>query len=207
MSKLYGAAEFIGRILLMALFLFAAFTKLTTYGAIQQYMASAGVPPALLPFAIIFELVGTVVIVWVGARARVRSCWPRTRLQPQSCFTSTSPTMETLMFLKNLSIAGAFWCWPRMAQALSVSTRASKLAPFDEGVGSLPGPEPLMILGELPPRRLSAAHCRGQASSRVADDIAAFAPRRSTRNMSNERRGIVKIGDRAPDSRWFLRRA
>jgi putative oxidoreductase len=109
MTKLYGAAEFFGRILLMVLFLFAAFTKLTTYGAIEQYMASAGVPPMLLPLVIIFELVGTFVIV-LGWRTRACSFV----LSAYTLATAIlfhvhfADQVETIMFLKNLSIAGAF---------------------------------------------------------------------------------------------------
>lgn len=109
MTKLYGITELIGRILLMALFLFAGFTKLTAYGAIAQYMASAGVPPALLPFVIIFEVVGTIVIV-LGWRTRPCSfvLAAYTLATALLFHVHFADQVETIMFWKNLSITGAF---------------------------------------------------------------------------------------------------
>jgi putative oxidoreductase len=137
MTRLYGAAELIGRILLMALFSFAAFTKLTSYGAIEQYMASAGVPPMLLPLVIVLESVGTVVIV-LGWRTRVCSLVLAAYTFATAILFHVhfADQVETIMFLKNLSISGALLVLAANgAGPISFDARKQTPAPFDEGRG------------------------------------------------------------------------
>jgi putative oxidoreductase len=55
-STLMEAATFAGRLLLAAIFLHEAWSKLTGYPAALAYMQAFGVPGLLLPFAIAVEL-------------------------------------------------------------------------------------------------------------------------------------------------------
>jgi putative oxidoreductase len=58
-----GFLDLGGRILLAALFLFAGVSKITAYGATGGYMASMGVPAALLPIVIATEVLGSLAII------------------------------------------------------------------------------------------------------------------------------------------------
>ena len=62
-STLMEAAAFAGRLLLAAIFLHEAWSKLTGYPAALAYMQAFGVPGQLLPFAIAVELGCGVLIV------------------------------------------------------------------------------------------------------------------------------------------------
>src|SRR5262245_64841120 len=63
------AAALIGRLLLSALFLHEAWSKLAAYAAATAYMQAFGVPGQLLPFAIAAEL-GCGVLILVGYKTR-----------------------------------------------------------------------------------------------------------------------------------------
>ena len=70
MSLLTEAAAPIGRLLLSALFLHEAWSKVTAYGAAMSYMQAFGVPAQLLPLAIAAEL-GCSVLILVGYQTRI----------------------------------------------------------------------------------------------------------------------------------------
>ena len=57
------AAAFAGRLLLAAIFLHEAWSKLTAYSAAVAYMQAFGIPVELLPFAIAVELGCGILIV------------------------------------------------------------------------------------------------------------------------------------------------
>jgi len=108
-SALCSAAELIGRILLSILFLMSGIGKIGAYAATAGYMASVGVPGALLPLAIVVEVIGAIALI-VGWKIR----WVSFLLAGYTLITGLlfhnnfgNPT-ETIMFLKNLSITGAF---------------------------------------------------------------------------------------------------
>src|SRR5690348_9570568 len=69
-DTLRNLAEVLGRVLLGVLFLVAGVGKLGAYKATAAFMASAGVPGALLPAVIAAELLGSLAII-VGWKARV----------------------------------------------------------------------------------------------------------------------------------------
>jgi len=69
-STLMEAATFAGRLLLAAIFLHEAWSKLTGYPAALAYMQAFGVPGQLLPFAIAVEL-GCGVLIVGGYHTRV----------------------------------------------------------------------------------------------------------------------------------------
>jgi putative oxidoreductase len=64
------AAALVGRLLLAALFLHEAWSKLTAYSAALGYMQAFGVPGQLLPLAIAVEL-GCGLLILVGYQTRV----------------------------------------------------------------------------------------------------------------------------------------
>ena len=69
-SALMEAATFAGRLLLAAIFLHEAWSKLTGYPAALAYMQAFGVPGLLLPFAIALEL-GCGVLIVGGYHTRI----------------------------------------------------------------------------------------------------------------------------------------
>ena len=69
-STLMEAATFAGRLLLAAIFLHEAWSKLTGYPAALVYMQAFGVPGLLLPFAIALEL-GCGVLIVGGYHTRI----------------------------------------------------------------------------------------------------------------------------------------
>jgi putative oxidoreductase len=69
-STLMEAAAFAGRLLLAAIFLHEAWSKLTAYPAALAYMQAFGVPGLLLPFAIAVEL-GCGVLLVAGYHTRI----------------------------------------------------------------------------------------------------------------------------------------
>jgi putative oxidoreductase len=69
MSSVTEAAALIGRLLLSALFLHEAWSKLAAYAAAAAYMQAFGVPGPLLPLAIAVEL-GCGLLILVGYQTR-----------------------------------------------------------------------------------------------------------------------------------------
>ena len=68
-SSLMQAAALVGRLLLAALFLHEAWSKLTAYSAALAYMQAFGVPGQLLPLAIAVEL-GCGILIVLGYQTR-----------------------------------------------------------------------------------------------------------------------------------------
>jgi putative oxidoreductase len=99
----------VGRLLLAAIFVFAGYGKLGAFEGTQAYMASQGVPGALLPMVILLELGGGIAIV-LGLFTRITAF-------ALACFCVASALVfhgnaadqtESIMFLKNLAMAGGF---------------------------------------------------------------------------------------------------
>jgi len=70
MNTAYKAADLLGRLFLVALFIFAGIGKITGYAGTQAYMESAGVPGMLLPLVILTELGGGILIL-LGWQTRI----------------------------------------------------------------------------------------------------------------------------------------
>jgi putative oxidoreductase len=102
-------AELAGRALLAALFLIAGIGKIGGYAATATYMASVGVPGALLPMVIATEVLGAAAII-VGWKTRlVAFLLAGFALLTAVIFHSNfANQVEMVMFLKNVSIAGGF---------------------------------------------------------------------------------------------------
>ena len=108
-AKLRGAFELAGRILLAAMFLISGLGKVGNYTATVGYMFAAGVPGALLPLVIATEVLGAISII-VGWKTRITAFLLAgfTLLTALFFHNNLSDQTQTLLFLKNVSITGAF---------------------------------------------------------------------------------------------------
>ena len=106
---LSSAAELAGRILLALLFLLSGLGKLGAYAGTAAYMASQGVPGALLPVVILTEVVGAAAII-VGWKTRIVAFLLAgfTLLSALLFHSNLSDQIQMIMFFKNVSIAGGF---------------------------------------------------------------------------------------------------
>ena len=104
-----GIAELAGRVLLAALFLMTGIGKLGAYSGTAAYMASAGVPGALLPLVIALEIGGSLAII-VGWHTRIVAFLLAgfTLLSAAIFHTHFVDQTQMLMFMKNVSITGGF---------------------------------------------------------------------------------------------------
>jgi putative oxidoreductase len=105
MDKLLNLA---GRLLLAQIFVMAGISKLGAgYAGTHDYMTSAGVPGVLLPLVIVLELGGGLALI-VG----LFTCWAALALAIFSLLaamlfhTNFADQMQSIMFMKNLAIAG-----------------------------------------------------------------------------------------------------
>jgi putative oxidoreductase len=100
-------AELGGRALLSVLFLLSGLSKIGAYSAMAGYMASAGVPGALLPLVIATEVLGAVAII-VGWQTRVTAFLLAgyTMLAAALFHNHFGDQIQMIMFMKNVSITG-----------------------------------------------------------------------------------------------------
>ena len=98
-----------GRILLASLFLLSGLTKMSSYGAMGAYMHSMGVSPALLPLVIATEVLGSLAVI-VGWHTRIAAFLLAgfTLLAGGIFHNNFGDQIQMIMFLKDVSIAGAF---------------------------------------------------------------------------------------------------
>lgn len=108
-SAFFKGTELAGRILLAALFLLSGLGKIGSYSATAAYMSSVGVPAALLPLVIATEVGGAISII-VGWKTRITAFLLAgfTALTALTFHTNFADQIQMIMFLKNVSIAGAF---------------------------------------------------------------------------------------------------
>lgn len=109
-TNLQNTATLAGRILLASIFLAAGIGKLGAgYAGTQAYMASQGVPGALLPLVIALEIGGAVLLI--------AGWWTRLSALALAGFTLAAAAlfhanfadqMQQILFLKNVAIAGGF---------------------------------------------------------------------------------------------------
>ena len=109
MNALNRIASPLGRVLIAAIFINSGIGKIASYAGTQAYMDSQGVPGALLPLVILVEVVGGLAVV-VGWQTRIAAF-----LLAGFCLVSAvlfhldfDNQMQTIMFMKNLAIAGGF---------------------------------------------------------------------------------------------------
>ena len=98
-----------GRILLASLFLISGVGKISAYSATAGFMASAGVPGALLPVVIAVEVLGAAAVI-VGWQTRIVAFLLAgfSLLSALIFHNDFADQIQMVMFLKNLSIAGGF---------------------------------------------------------------------------------------------------
>jgi len=127
-TVLRDSAELAGRILLVALFAISGFGKISAYDATAGYMTAMGVPAIALPLVIGLEILGALAIA-IGWKTRIVAFLLAgfTLLTGFAFHANFADQMQTIMFLKNVSIAGAFLMLAANgAGAFSLDARASK---------------------------------------------------------------------------------
>lgn len=109
MNTLHKTTELAGRSLLASLFLLAGLNKIGNYAGTAGYMASVGAPAALLPAVIALEVLGALAII-VGFRTRLVAVLLAgfSVVAALLFHRNFADPIQMVMFLKNVSIAGAF---------------------------------------------------------------------------------------------------
>ena len=109
MTAIQTVSAPLGRVLLSLIFLISGVGKISGYAGTQAYMESVGVPGALLPAVIVFEVLGGLAIV-LGWQTRVVAF-----LLAGFCLVSAvlfhgnvGDQGQQIQFLKNLGLAGGF---------------------------------------------------------------------------------------------------
>ena len=109
MKMAYSLAAPIGRTLISLIFIVSGFGKITGYAGTQAYMESVGVPGMLLPAVIALEILGGLAVM-LGWKTRIAAF-----LLAGFCIVSGvlfhadfGDQMQTIMFMKNLALAGGF---------------------------------------------------------------------------------------------------
>ncbi|RUL69460.1 DoxX family protein [Dyella choica] len=106
---LKSTTELLSRVLIAGLFLLSGVGKITAYTATAGYMASVGVPGGMLPLVIATEVLGSLAII-LGWKTRIVSFLLAgfTLLTGFLFHTHFADQVQMIMFMKNVSIAGAF---------------------------------------------------------------------------------------------------
>ena len=109
MQKLNPYFGLAGRVLLAIMFVASGYGKIGGYEGTQGYMESIGVPGMLLPLAIVLELGGGLAIM-AGWQTRIIAILLAgfTLLTAFTFHLNFAVQVESIMFMKNLSIAGGF---------------------------------------------------------------------------------------------------
>ena len=101
------AAAFAGRLLLAAIFLHEAWSKLTAYPAAVAYMRAFGIPGELLPFAIAVELgCGLLIVCGYHTRAAALALAGFCLATAMLFHAKTGDRNQLLHFEKDIAIAG-----------------------------------------------------------------------------------------------------
>ncbi|MDX1693961.1 MAG: DoxX family protein [Ketobacteraceae bacterium] len=109
LNSLRPLMDLAGRLGLSTIFALAALNKIQYYDANAQFMASGGIPAALLPLVIAFELIGAVFIA-IGFQTRLTAL----AFAGFSVITALlyhnqlGDQVQFLLFFKNIAMAGGF---------------------------------------------------------------------------------------------------
>jgi putative oxidoreductase len=108
-NALRNVTELGGRVLLATLFLVAGLGKIGSYEATAGYMTTVGLPSVLLPAVIATEVLGAIAIV-AGWQTRVTAFLLAGLSVLSALFfhNDFGDEVQSVMFLKNVSIAGGF---------------------------------------------------------------------------------------------------
>jgi len=109
MNTVQKVSELAGRSLLSVLFLLSGVGKIGAYAGTAAYMSSVGVPAALLPAVIATEVLGALAII-LGWRTRIIAFLLAgfSLLSALIFHSNFADQIQTIMFLKNVAIAGGF---------------------------------------------------------------------------------------------------
>lgn len=109
MKKFEDVGFLVARILMPILFITAGWGKITAYSGTQQYMESMGVPGFLLPLTILLEFGGGLAILF-GFLTRTTAIFMAvfTLLTAVLFHSNFAEGVNSIMFMKNLTIAGGF---------------------------------------------------------------------------------------------------
>ncbi|MCS3431409.1 DoxX family protein [Klebsiella sp. BIGb0407] len=109
MKKLEDIGILVARILMPILFISAGWGKITGYAGTQQYMEAMGVPGALLPLTILLEFGGGLAVLF-GLLTRTTALITAifTLLTAVLFHSNFAEGMNSLMFMKNMTIAGGY---------------------------------------------------------------------------------------------------
>ena len=108
MTTLDKTADVAGRVLIASLFLITGVGKITGYAGTQAYMASQGVPGALLPLVIALEVGGGLAIVLGWHTRLVAALLAGFSIAAALIFHAGGDMTQQLMLMKNFAIAGGF---------------------------------------------------------------------------------------------------
>lgn len=108
-NNLQNLTTLAGRAMLATMFLVAGFGKIGAYGATQAYMESFGIPGLLLPAVIGLEIVGGLAVL-LGIQTRIAAVGLAgfTLLAAAIFHSDFAQPMQSILFMKNLAISGAF---------------------------------------------------------------------------------------------------
>ena len=109
MNQLQVIAAPVGRILLALMFVTYGINKIFGYAGTQGYMEAMGVPGVLLPLAIALEILGGLAVM-VGWHTRIAAFLLAgfSLLSALLFHANFGDQMQTILFMKNISIAGGF---------------------------------------------------------------------------------------------------
>jgi len=130
-TGLSGYSGLAGRILIASVFLISGLMKIGFYAATAGYMDAMGVPGALLPVVIAFEILSATALV-VGWKTRLTAFLLAgfTLLSGLIFHSNFADQTQMVMFLKNIAIAGGLLLLvANGAGALSLDQRAINRRP------------------------------------------------------------------------------
>lgn len=108
MNQLQNFSAPIGRLLLVAIFIYSGIGKISGYEATQGYMEMMGVPGIMLPLVIILEVLGGIAIL-VGFKARwVALLFAGFSILSALIFHPFGDPEQQNDFMKNIAMAGGF---------------------------------------------------------------------------------------------------
>jgi len=125
---MFALADFIGRLLLSAVFFMAGINKLQNYAGTQGYMEQHGVPGLLLPLVIGAEILLPIMLV-LGWQTRLAALGLAMFSLISGALFHYVPgeQMQMIMLMKNIAIAGGlFVLVGHGAGAFSLDARSRK---------------------------------------------------------------------------------
>ena len=99
--------EFVARISLAGVFLYAGIGKISAFEGTQAYMASQGVPEMMLPLVIALEIIAPIMII-IGWRTRIAAIGLAgfTLAAAFLFHFNLADQMQSTLFMKNIMITG-----------------------------------------------------------------------------------------------------